>query len=669
MEQVLLLSIVIAAVVIANIIARHVPIIPLPFFLIAMGVILFQLPIYRSFHLDPSAFTLAIIAPLLFNEAQNTSRDWIGRSISNILSLAVGLVVMTVIVVGTGLHFLFGLLPLTLSFALMAVVSPTDASAVNSIFEANPIAEEQAGTLKNESLFNDAAGIVIFDMAMTAYISGQFSIGTALGVFLWQFLGGLLFGAIIGTVVVSIRLALIRYNDDTPLVMVLIQLLSPFLVYLLAEELHLSGILAVVAAGLVLGAERDKLQLTSSHMQLVTSNVWEIVSGTLSGLVFVLLGLSLPEVTQDLRFSETFDVTVLLLVLVGIGIYLAKGLLRLVWTRYMIKRQAKSEHAWRDSLIMALSGANGTITLSLAFSMPIEVNGHPFMLRGVLIFLAAIIILTSLIAPTIFVPLLLPTQQVNKPQYKWVRRMIQAGIHELGTEKNHPAEAQVVIESLQQQLILGSTPNLKIRRDLIRQSHQVELDAVAKLHEAGKITDDEFKYYGRFLQFTNFTADDKIWKNVLLKIRFTFHMGAQYRDLGRAREAFFTAPIAMEEVYWREQFEEHHEDILPIEQAGFDAVIDFLNSQENKNAVETNMVKRYYRTRHRRIHANDVNADYVYQMFLRAFHAEYDLIKSALESGQLDKTVAEKLQRRISTDEMTYLQNTDAYSGQHAVWR
>ncbi len=155
---------------------------------------------------------------------------------------------------------------------------------------------------------------------------------------------------------------------------------------------------------------------------------------------------------------------------------------------------------------------------------------------------------------------------------------------------------------------------------------------------------------------------------MVLKIRFTFHMGAQYRNLGRAQQAFLTAPIAMEEVYWREQFEEHGEDILPIEQAGFDAVMAFLNEQQG-NAVETNMVKRYYRTRHRRIHAEDVNSDYVYQMFLRAFHAEYDLIQSAVEDGRLEKPIAEKLQRRISTDEMTYLENTDAYSGQHGIWR
>lgn len=382
MDEVLLLTIILAAVVLANILARHVTKIPLPFFLIFLGTLLAGLPVYKNFHLDPSTFALAIIAPMLFNEAQNSYRLWIGRSISNILSLAVGLVLVSVLIVGTGLHLIYPVLPIALAFSLLAIVTPTDASAVNSIFEANPIAEEQAGILQHESLFNDAAGIVLFDMALTAFISGTFSMELAVWTFLWEFLGGLLFGSAIGVVIVSARLFLIRYNDDTPLIMVLIQLLTPFLVYLLAEKMAFSGILAVVAAGLVQGSERDKLRLTSSRMQLVTSNVWEIVSGMLSGTVFVLLGLSLPEVITAMHVSANPNFGVYRLIALGLFIYFLKGIIRLVWTRYLLKRRVKTNHEWRDSMVMALSGANGTITLSLAFSMPNMVNGQPFAFRG-----------------------------------------------------------------------------------------------------------------------------------------------------------------------------------------------------------------------------------------------------------------------------------------------
>ena len=661
MDQVLLLIIILAVVVLANILARHLTAIPLPFFLIILGLLLALLPAYSGFHLDPSTFAFAIIAPMLFNEAQHSSRFWIGRSITNILSLAVGLVVVTVLIVGTSIHALYAVLPLSLSFALIAIVAPTDASAVNSIFEANPIAEEQAETLQHESLFNDAAGIVIFDMALAAYMSGQFSIEAAVGMFAWEFLGGLLFGAIIGVIVVSTRLFLIRHNDDTPLIMVLIQLLTPFLVYLLAEKLELSGILAVVAAGLVQGSERDKLGLISSRMQLVTSNVWEIVSGVLSGTVFVLLGLSLPDVIRALNAHTNAQVTIIKLLALGLFLYALKGIIRLLWTRFLLKRRTKTDHVWRDSLVMALSGANGTITLSLAFSIPTMVNGHPFLLRGPLIFLAAVVILTSLILPTIFVPLLLPSQESSQPKFKWVRRMIQAGISDLMGEKDYPGEAQIVIDSLQQQLILDATPNLRIERQIRRQTHRVESQKIREMYEAGQITKDEMTYYNRFLQLNHFSADEKVWKNVWLRIRFSLHIGTLYKDLHRAQEAFLTAPIALEEVYWREQFEKHGEDILPIENAGFEAVMDYLKQNSGENGVETNLVRRFYRTRHRRIRGGDVDPNMVYQLFMRAFHAEYELVQRAIAKGDISADLAEKLQQRISFDEITYIQNSESY--------
>lgn len=661
MNQVLLLLIILAAVVLANILARHVTVIPLPFFLIIFGLVLAALPIYTHFQLDPSTFAFAIIAPLLFNEAQNSSRFWIGRSITNILSLAVGLVVVTVLIVGSGIHLIYALLPLSLSFALVAIVAPTDASAVNSIFEANPIAEEQAGILQHESLFNDAAGIVIFDMGLAAYISGQFSLTHAVEMFFWEFLGGLLFGGLLGVVIVSARMSLVRHNDDTPLIMVLISVLTPFLVYLLAEELALSGILAVVAAGLVQGSERDKLRLNSSRMQLVTSNVWEIISGVLSGTVFVLLGLSLPAVIQALNHNVTANMSILGLTMLGLAIYFTKGLLRLVWTRYLLKRREKSDHVWRDSLVMALSGANGTITLSLAFSIPVMVNGQAFLLRGPLIYLAAVVILTSLILPTIFVPIILPSQVKQNSGFKWVKRMIQAGISDLRDEKDHPQEAQIVVDSLQQQLILDSTPKLRIERQIMRQTHVVERKRIKAMFEAGDISEDEQKYYNKFLQLNHFSSDEKVWKNVWLRIRFSLHIGTMYKDLHRAQEAFLTAPVALEEVYWREQFERHGEDILPIEAAGFEAVMNFLKTNSGSNGVETNLVRRFYRTRHRRINGGDVDADRVYQLFMRAFHAEYELIQRAVASGDISTELAEKLQQRISNDEITYIQNSEVY--------
>ena len=260
-----------ATVIIGNLLARHVPQIPLPFFLIGLGAALAIMPSLRSFTIDPSAFSFAIIAPLLFNEGQNASRGQIGRSLTNIVSLAIGLVLVSVVILGFGVHALFPVIPLNLAFALIAIVTPTDASAVSAVAQANPLSTNQMQLLNHESLFNDAAGIVAFDLALSAYISGQFSATDALLDFLFVFFGGILFGALAGIFIVNLRAWLIRIGDDEPLIMVGIQLLTPLLVYFLAQELALSGILAVVAAGIAQGVERDRLRLTSSVVQMEPS--------------------------------------------------------------------------------------------------------------------------------------------------------------------------------------------------------------------------------------------------------------------------------------------------------------------------------------------------------------------------------------------------------------
>lgn len=215
MDQVFVFVLMMAAVVLANVLAKHLPVIPLPFWLIGLGMVLAIFPFFRSFTLDPSVFAFAIITPLLFNEGQNASRLWIGRTLGNILSLAVGLVLVTVLVLGFGLSAVT-FVPLSLAFALIAIVTPTDASAVTAISRTNPLSEGQLLILENESLFNDAAGIVAFDLALAAFVSGQFSAWQATGQFLYVAIGGILFGAIVGTLIVSLRTQLIKWGDDEP---------------------------------------------------------------------------------------------------------------------------------------------------------------------------------------------------------------------------------------------------------------------------------------------------------------------------------------------------------------------------------------------------------------------------------------------------------------------
>lgn len=267
MEIVVLVLVLIIAVLISNIIASKLTQIPLAFIEIAIGLLVALIvPYYRHYTMDPALFMLVVLAPLMFYEGLNTNMRVLRRSLSTTFSLAVGLALVTVSIVGLTAHFTLSELALPVAFALAAIITPTDAVAVSSVTANIEMPEEAMQTLKNESLFNDASGIVIFDLALQAFTTGKFSWTFSFFDFIYVFLGGLLLGTILGSLLVSLRTFLINHRLDNSSVIVTMGLLTPFFVYFVAEFLHVSGILAVVAAGLIHGIQQGRLRLTSTKV-------------------------------------------------------------------------------------------------------------------------------------------------------------------------------------------------------------------------------------------------------------------------------------------------------------------------------------------------------------------------------------------------------------------
>lgn len=283
-------------------------------------------------------------------------------------------------------------------------------------------------------------------------------------------------------------------------------------------------------------------------------------------------------------------------------------------------------------------------------------------LRNELIFMAAVVIIISLVVPPLVFPLLVKKQPVANKQHVWVRRMLAEGIKAMREETEHPAEAQIVLDSLAQERILDDAPNRRVQQTIFQDTIDTEKKTIEALRQAKTITDDEAHYYNNFIDLNDFTADQRIWKNLLLRTRFTLHMGHIYRDLRSVQDAFLTSPINLEPIFWKKQFTAHNEDILPIEKAGYDAVMKRLGTLEDKdNRAEVNTIRRFYRDRHRRVQVDAVDGDIIYQMFLKAFHAEYELIQDALAKNEITSELAERLQQRITFDEITYLQNRSAF--------
>lgn len=299
------LILLIVATIIANIFYTNFPSIPLTFYQIGCGLLLSLLPVFQNYSLEPEIFMLMVIAPLMFKDGQGTSGDHFRQSIRQISSLAIFLAVATAVIVGFMAHLLLPMVPLALCFAVAAIVTPTDSVAFKSLTKDVLLPEKISDALENESLFNDASGIVMFNLALASFVSGNFSFVNGLDRFLINFFGGLLIGGIVGSLFVKLQSALVNKSMDTSSVIVPFSIMTPIAIYLISEAFGCSGILAVVAAGIVYGTNQSRLKLTSTNVQLVTSATWGIISSLLNGVVFVLLGVTLPKVIKQILRTPT----------------------------------------------------------------------------------------------------------------------------------------------------------------------------------------------------------------------------------------------------------------------------------------------------------------------------------------------------------------------------
>lgn len=387
MGTIMAVIILLLAIVVANIIHLQWPVIPLALYQLLMGIILAYLPLgFDPGHLvtEPELLMMLVIAPLLFNEGQNQSFRTLRRHSHVILSVAVGLAITTVLIAGSVLHLINPVaFPLAIAFMLAAIITPTDAVAVKSITTAVKIPPRVNEALNYESLFNDASGIVLFDLAVATMRSGSFSLGHGIGVFLYVFFGGLVFGAIVGSLMIGLRRMLSAGHANIGNIVIPLNLMTPLITYWAAEEIHCSGILAVVAAGVVHSIFYDQMHLESTRTQLTSSTLWEITEDAFNGLVFVLLGAILPHVLGRTSIAELGRITIIALVL-----YLVMTVLRYIWARLgMVNLQKEGQkHGPRHpSLVFAISGIHGTITMAMAFSIPVMVTNHRLGIRNTLI--------------------------------------------------------------------------------------------------------------------------------------------------------------------------------------------------------------------------------------------------------------------------------------------
>ena len=375
-------------------VARHFKF-PFPIALVAGGALLSQLPKLPSFPFDPQLILVIVLPPILYQAALLTSWNDFKANIRPIGLLAIGLVIATTLAVGAAVKWLVPDIPWAAAFVLGAIISPPDAVAATAILSRLNIPRRIVTILEGESLLNDASGLVLYKFAIAAVLTGAFSLADASLQFGSVALGGIVIGILLAHVFIAIHR---RLGD--PFIEVLTSLTIPYTAYIAAESLHVSGVLAVVAAGLVRG--RYAPEIVSAEMRIIARSVWNLLVFMLNSLIFILIGLQMAEVLDNLGHYSALELFAL-----GTFVTFVATLVRFLWVypvswlpRWLSGNLRESEPAprKRELFIISWCGMRGIVSLAAALALPVALpDGSAFPQRNLIIFLTFFVIAATLL--------------------------------------------------------------------------------------------------------------------------------------------------------------------------------------------------------------------------------------------------------------------------------
>lgn len=466
MEYLVIALLYVGAVLVSSVLDQFLRGVSLPLVQMAVGVAIYffaDLPIDVT--INSELFLVMFIAPLLFDESRNISNRILWDNRNTVLSLAIALVVVSVLVVGFVLHWLVPSISLAAAFALGAALGPTDAVAVASLGKTVKLGSRQKASLLGEALLNDASGIVSFQFAIAAAVTGSFSLADASWTFVVEFVGGIVLGLFLGAIAFFIMQRMRRAGVESATVHVCFELFLPFFVYLVATRFHVSGILAVVAAGLFISYIPQRMTVRSrsfstfsTRLNIASESVWHLFSFVLNGVIFVNLGIVLSSTLAPALQENSADLfwifsLVLILTAVIVGV-------RFLWILCADllsdnpetgKRMKLGGPAIRNALVTTLCGPKGAVSLSIASTIPFTVaSGAVFPQRDLLLFLVCGVIVVTLLLANFVVPLIAPKSETDDddeldPEYEieMIQNVI-SGLKRRQTIENKQATGRVM---------------------------------------------------------------------------------------------------------------------------------------------------------------------------------------------------------------------------------
>jgi len=375
--------------------------IPYPILLTIGGLAIGFIPGIPEIELDPDIVLLVFLPPLLYAAAFFSNLRELRDHWRPISLLAIGLVVVTTAAVAAVAHWVVGL-DWPVAFVLGAIVSPTDAVAPATILRRLGVPRRVVTIVEGENLTNDWTALVTYKFAVAAVVTGSFSLWSAGPEFVLTGVGGVAIGVVAGKLIAAVR----RRIDDPP-TEITISLLTAYAAYLPAEELGLSGAMAAVTVGVVLGWQASELTTHTTRLQLFS--IWEILQFLLNAVLFILVGLQMHTVLDRLPGRDTGE-------LIGwaVLVSLVVIVVRIVWVVLLslVSRGVREGIAgapdagdWKEVTIIAWSGMRGGVSLAAALAIPLQTDaGAAFPERDLVLFLAFSVIVATLVVQGLALP-------------------------------------------------------------------------------------------------------------------------------------------------------------------------------------------------------------------------------------------------------------------------
>jgi CPA1 family monovalent cation:H+ antiporter len=457
--------------------------IPYPILLVLAGMAIGLIPGLPSVSLHPDVVFLIFLPPILYAAAWTTSWPDFKKAKRPISLLAIGCVIFSTCAVAIIAHTFIPGFGWAESFVLGAIISPPDAVAATAAIKGLGIPRRVVTILEGESLVNDASGLIAYKYAVTAVVSGSFILWQAGLQFLWVAGAGVAVGLAVGQVFLWIH----KITPNNPTTDTTLTFLTPFVAYLVAEKLHLSGVLAVVTAGLFLAWYSS--EVFSQQTRLQAQGTWDTVLFLLNGIIFILIGLQLPTILENIDGS--------FMQLLGYGAIVSLTVIagRIIWVypaayipRWLSKgvREREPDTNIRLVTVVAWSGMRGIISLAAALALPLTINGTaPFPNRDLIIFITFCVIFSTLVLQGLSLPHII----------RWL------GIKSDGLEHAEEQEARVRITSA---LIEHIEENYSLLPDetlnQIKTKYEIRIQRLRKDLINRKMDDDQIKEFHRIQQ-------------------------------------------------------------------------------------------------------------------------------------------------------------------------